>query len=211
MANKLQKTLLKMKFEQIYRKVIANLESNLPPWLYYHSPEHTKYVLERATFLAGKEGVIGRQLFLIKVAALYHDLGFIKGRDDHERKSCEIAAKELPEYGISPEENQQICNMIMATRIPQNPQTLSEKILADADLEYLGTEHFPEVSEYLYQELLHEKPHLSRQEWNEIQIKFLQQHSFHTSYCKTYCAAIKEKHLQALIKKVKKGPCSKSP
>lgn len=199
-----------MKFDQIYRKVIANLENNLPPWLYYHSPEHTQYVLERSIFLAGQEGVTGRELFLIKVAALYHDLGFIKGREDHENESCEIAAKELPEFGISTEENDKICNMIMATRIPQTPKTLSEKILADADLEYLGTEHFPEVSEYLYKELLHDQPNLSRKEWNEIQIKFLQNHSFHTRYCKVHCETIKAVHLNNLIKKVKSGSCRKS-
>lgn len=189
-------------FEQIYRKVISNLENNLPPWLYYHSPEHTKYVLEKAEFLAGQEGISGRDLFLIKVAALYHDLGFIKGREEHELKSCEIAAEELSEYDVSPAENEKICNMIMATKIPQKPRNLLEKILADADLEYLGTESFPEVSEDLYRELLHDTPNLSRQEWNEIQIKFLKEHSYHTNYCKVHCEAVKAEHLRDLMTKV---------
>ncbi len=190
-------------FEQIYRKVISNLENNLPPWLYYHSPEHTKYVLEKAEFLAEQEGVSGRDLFLLKVAALYHDLGFIKGREEHELKSCEIAEKELSEYDVSPEENNKICSMIMATKIPQQPKTLLERILADADLEYLGTDSFPEISEDLYRELLHDKPNLSRQEWNEIQIKFLKEHSYHTNYCKIHCEAVKAEHLQDLMTKVK--------
>lgn len=190
-------------FEQIYRKVISNLENNLPPWLYYHSPEHTKYVLEKAEFLAEQEGVSGRDLFLLKVAALYHDLGFIKDREEHELKSCEIAEKELSEYDVSPEENNKICSMIMATKIPQQPKTLLERILADADLEYLGTESFPEISEDLYRELLHDKPNLSRQEWNEIQIKFLKEHSYHTNYCQIHCEAVKAEHLQDLMSKVK--------
>lgn len=189
-------------FEQIYRKVISNLENNLPPWLYYHSPEHTKYVLEKAEFLAEQEGVSGRDLFLIKVAALYHDLGFIKGREDHEVKSCDIAAKELSDFGISPEENEKICKMIMATKIPQKPQNLLERILADADLEYMGTDKFHEISEDLYRELLHDKPNLSRQEWNQIQIKFLKEHSYHTNYCKEYCEAVKAAHLRDLLARV---------
>lgn len=185
-------------FTQIYRKVMSNLENNLPPWLYYHSPDHTKYVLEKAIFLAEQEEVSGRELFLIKVAALYHDLGFVKGREEHERKSCEMAAAELPEFDITPEEIQRICGMIMATKIPQQPKNLSEKILADADLEYLGTDSFYEVSERLFMELRHDRPQLSRQEWNEIQVKFLSIHSYHTSYCKKYCEDIKAMHLADL-------------
>ena len=189
---------MKIMFAQIYRKVMSNLENNLPPWLYYHSPDHTKYVLEKSIFLAEQEEVSGRELFLIKVAALYHDLGFIKGREDHERKSCEMAAEELPQYEISPEEIQKICGMIMATQIPQQPKNLSEKILADADLEYLGTDYFYEISERLYKELKHFTPKLTRQEWIEIQVKFLSNHSYHTSYCQKYCEEIKAANLAEL-------------
>lgn len=177
---------------------MSNLENNLPPWLYYHSPDHTRYVLDKAEFLAEQEGVTGRELFLIKVAALYHDLGFVKGREDHEQKSCEMAATELPEFNVSAEEIEKICNMIMATQIPQKPTNISEKILADADLEYLGTDSFTEISENLYRELLHNQPQLSRQEWNEIQINFLTNHSYHTDYCRTHCEAVKTKHLENL-------------
>ncbi|MCC8361199.1 HD domain-containing protein [Salinimicrobium sediminilitoris] len=185
-------------FEKIYKKVMSNLESNLPSWLYYHSPAHTKYVLEKSIFLAQQEGVTGRELFLIMVAALYHDLGFVKGRDNHEKRSCEMASEELPELGITSEEVQKICNMILATQIPQKPKTLSEKILADADLEYLGTNSFYEISEKLYQELLHDKPELNRQQWNEIQVNFLSGHTYHTRYCKVHCEPIKAAHLAEL-------------
>lgn len=191
-------TLLKIMFTQIYRKVMSSLENNLPPWLYYHSPDHTRYVLEKSIFLAEQEGVTGRELFLIKVAALYHDIGFIEGREDHEQKSCRIASKELPEFDITPEELDKICSMIMATKIPQRPKTLSEKILADADLEYMGTDSFHKVSEKLFRELKHNQPQLSRQEWNEIQVKFLTNHSYHTNYCKIHCEAIKASHLADL-------------
>lgn len=188
-------------FTRIYKEVMSNLENNLPSWLYYHSPDHTRYVLERAIFLAEQEGVNGRDLFLIKVAALYHDLGFVRDKEDHENIGCEMAAKELPEYGLTPEEIKKVCRMITATKIPQQPVTTSEKILADADLEYLGTDNYYEISELLYRELLHDQPQLSRQEWNQIQINFLANHSYHTNYCKTHCKPVKAKHLKNLKKK----------
>lgn len=185
-------------FTEIYKKVMSNLENNLPSWLHYHSPEHTQYVLEKSIFLAQQEGISGRELFLIKVAALYHDLGFIKGREDHEIKSCKIAAEELPEFGVTSEEIRKICGMITATKIPQKPKNKLEKILADADLEYLGTDQFYETSEKLYRELLHSKPNLTRQEWNEIQINFLTHHTYHTPYCRKFCEAKKAEHLSEL-------------
>lgn len=187
-------------FKRIYKEVMSNLERNLPSWLYYHSPAHTRYVLDKAEFLAEQEGIRGRDLFLIKVAALYHDLGFLKDRKDHEITSCEMASKELPAYGLSSEEIKKICHMIMATRIPQDPKTISEKILADADLEYMGTDKFMEISEYLYQELHHSQPDLSRDQWNEIQVDFLSNHSYHTKYCKVHREPIKAGNLAELQK-----------
>lgn len=189
-------------FKRIYKEVMSNLESNLPSWLHYHSPDHTRYVLSKAEFLAEQEGVQGRDLCLIQIAALYHDLGFIKGRKEHERKSCEMAATELPKYEISPEEIQKICGMIMATKIPQEPKNLLEKILADADLEYLGTDGFFETSEKLYRELLHNQPGLSRKKWNEIQVYFLSNHSYHTTYCRIHCEGKKAEHLAELQRKL---------
>lgn len=189
-------------FKRIYKEVMSKLENDLPPYLHYHSPAHTRYVLDKAEFLAEKEGITGRDLFLLKVAALYHDLGFIIDRKDHERTGCEMASKELPHYGLTPEEIHKVCNMIAATRIPQNPETTSEKILADADLEYMGTDKYYEISEDLYKEMLYFQPDLSRDQWNEIQVDFLSNHSYHTQYCKTHCEAKKAEHLAKLRKEL---------
>ena len=49
-----------------------------------------------------------------------------------------MAKEELPKFGLSEKDIELICGMIMATKIPQNPKTKLEKIIADADLEYLG-------------------------------------------------------------------------
>lgn len=185
-------------FKKIYNEVMSNLESNLPSWLHYHSPAHTRYVLERAEALAEKEGISGRDLFLIKVAALYHDLGFVQERENHEQIACNMAAKELPQFGLTQEEITKVCKMIKATQIPQKPTSTLEKILADADLEYLGTDDYYETSENLYREILHYQPNLSRAEWNKIQIDFLSQHSYHTDFCRQHREPKKTQHLNRL-------------
>ena len=72
------------------------------------------------------------------------------------------------------------------------------KILADADLEYLGTRHFDVVSEFLYKEIKHFRPDLTREEWNQIQIYFMENHRYHTYFCKKYKAFRKQKHIVEL-------------
>ena len=141
-------------------------------------------------------------LYLLKIAALYHDTGFIISKDEHEAISCEIATKELKELGLDSEEIEQVCEMIMATRIPQNPTSDLAKILADADLEYLGTDKFLKFSQKLYKELLHYTPDLSLDQWNEIQVKFISKHHYHTNYCKQNREPKKQKNLNLIMKQL---------
>ena len=142
-----------MEFEVIYLDVISHLSAELPPYLTYHSVVHTKYVVKKAIYIAEKENLPQDQLYLLKIAALYHDIGFMFGPKNHEEKGCEIVWDELPRRGLSDEQIMQICEMIRATKIPQKPTSHAAEILADADLEYLSTSLFGEVSEYLFQEL----------------------------------------------------------
>lgn len=185
-------------FKAIYKHVIQVLENQLPDYLTYHSVEHTRYVLDRVIYIASKEGVSKNDLFLLKVASLYHDMGFTKNHIDHEAIGCKIARNELPGFGLSDKEINLICGMIMATEIPQQPKTHLEEILADADLEYLGTRHFNVVSEYLYNEIKHFRPDLTRKEWNQIQVFFMENHQYHTKFCKRYKAFRKQKHIAEL-------------
>ncbi len=194
---------MKAKFDTIYRDVVKQLNEQLPAHLTYHDTAHTLYVLEKAIDIAKKEKVKENELELVKVAALYHDIGFVKSQKDHEKVGCAIAQQQLNEYGFNEAEIETICGMIRATKIPQQPKNHLEAILADADLEYLGTKHFDTVSEYLYLELKHYNPELTRSEWNAIQVDFMENHEYHTKFCKHYKTFRKEKHLIELKKIMK--------
>ncbi|MBZ9730639.1 HD domain-containing protein [Salegentibacter sp. JZCK2] len=183
------------RLSSIYNKVIIALEEGLPHWLTYHNAEHTKYVLKQAEIISKHEGITGRDLDLVRIAALYHDTGFLKDRKNHETLSCNFASQDLRE-SLTEEETDKICGMIIATKIPQNPVNITQKIIADADLEYLGTENFFRFSRNLYQELLHYNPSLTLKEWDEIQIDFLTKHSYHTNYCKQTKEPIKKRNLE---------------
>lgn len=190
-----------MKYGEAKRFILRKLKNDLPKHLSYHSVEHVKDVLDAVKTIGESEGVKGEEMKLLMTAALFHDTGFLKGPKDHETVSCTIARKHLPEFGYSKEQIEKICGMIMATRIPQTPHNHLEQILADADLDYLGRDDFWKIGNKLFDELsvygiIHDE-----NEWNKLQVKFLEAHNYftqtaiHTRKAKkdTYLAEIKSK------------------
>lgn len=186
------------RFGLLFENLMDRFKKDLPVYLTYHNAAHTRYVLDKATLIAKEEKVEGNQLNLVQIAALYHDSGFLKGLVDHENVGCEIIKAELPAYDFSELEIQQICGMIIATKIPQRPQNLFEKIVADADLEYLGTDLFDLGSQRLLDELRHFNSELTRMEWLKIQIWFLESHQYHTDFCQRFRQPKKLEHLAKL-------------
>lgn len=189
-------------WDDLYTDVMGCLKEKLSPKLTYHHWKHTEHVVEMAEFIGHKEHCTEEEIILIKTAALFHDAGFVNTITDcHEEESIRFAKKKLPDFGYAKSEIEQIIGMINATKIPQIPLNKLECILADADLEYLGTDNFIYIGNKLFQELKHENPNLSIAEWNEIQIKFLQSHVYHTHYCLHHRAEKKEQNLQALLQR----------
>ncbi len=133
--------------------IFHKLEKELPAYLGYHNAHHTKRVTEYALQLASAEKISPYETDILATAAWFHDSGFIEIYDGHEEVSCSIARKHLPEFDYTQEEIEEVCKLIMATKMPQNPSTKLEEILCDADLYYLGTEHYFPIADTLYHEL----------------------------------------------------------
>lgn len=186
-------------FENLQKNVLTKLKTGLPDYLHYHCLDHTKRVLEKAEHIAKAENVSADDLLLIKIAALYHDYGFLSTYKNHETEGCEAVQQELKEQ-LNHDEMNLVCGMIRATEIPQNPKNKLEQILADADLEYLGTDDFEEIAHQLYLELKSKNPDLSIEEWNKIQVNFIENHHFFTEYAKTHLSTKKQENLIALKK-----------
>lgn len=187
-----------IEFQQLYVRVMEDLKQNLPAYLTYHSPQHTMHVLNKTILIAREEIVSDDELFLLKIAALYHDTGYKFANENHEAESCRVAEKELTELGFGKVEIDQIAGMIMATKIPQRPQTKLERILADADLEYLGTDEYEVISNNLYTEIKHFRPGLTLPEWYDFQISFIEQHRYHTNFCIKFRENFKFENLEKL-------------
>lgn len=180
--------------------ILEKLSSELDTKLSYHGIHHTLDVLKAAEELCLLEQIGLEESLLVLSAAAFHDAGFLTGRMDHERHSCDLAQKHLPRFSYTLPQIEQICGMIMATKIPQNPGNRLEKILCDADLDYLGREDFFAIAETLYRELKFFKQIGDRNEWNVIQIQFIENQSYFTETNRLRRARQKQKNLELLKK-----------
>lgn len=187
-----------MQYEQAKEFILKKLEHELPQHLSYHSVAHVNDVCSAADDIAKKEDVTGEDHTLLMTAALFHDSGFLFGAAEHEKKSCEIAKQYLPNLGYTPEQIEKICGMIMATRIPQTPHNHLEEILADADLDYLGRDDFFSIGNRLFEELAMFGIVSNEEDWNRLQVRFLEQHHYFTKTAIQTRQAGKDAHLKAI-------------
>jgi predicted metal-dependent HD superfamily phosphohydrolase len=130
----------------------------------------------------------------LQLAAWFHDLGYSKGCNNHEKVGAKMARKFLSEKGYFEDKIKSVIGCIMATQMPQNPQNNLEKILCDADLMHLASEDYFSKAALLHKEIEYTKRcKISEKEWMQMNEDFLNQHCFFTEYAKNkYESRVKE-------------------
>ncbi len=186
-------------FTDLQEIILDRLERELPSYLYYHNFKHTIDVINQAELIGYGEGVDDESILLLKTAALFHDAGHIIGYDEHEYNGTQLTKDYLPKYRYTPEQIDKICELIMATKLPPDPQNLLESIMCDSDLDYLGRSDFIPVSNTLFKELKEQNKIGSLNDWNKIQVMFLSKHHFFTKTGKN----LREVNKQMQIERIK--------
>jgi len=189
-------------FEQLTKFISDKLRNELPAHLTYHHIDHTLDVMQAAALLAAAEHVTEPDKNLLAAAALLHDTGFLTGRGNHEESSCRIARFYLPAYGYAAAEIESICDLIMATRLPQSPKSKLAEILCDADLDYLGRDDFFEGSDRLFNELKNEGLVRDEDQWNRQQADFMGGHSYFTKTAINLRQSQKERYIEQIKLKI---------
>ncbi|MGB5357412.1 MAG: HD domain-containing protein [Eudoraea sp.] len=192
----------KDEYPKVCFEILSELEKNLSSELTYHSIEHTVDVANVCDDYIEYYNIPKEDADLIRIAAVGHDMGYLDSPNNHEEKSI-LKINSFLEPLISKEKIEIINGLIRATKIPQQPKTFYEEILADSDLDYLGRTDYPIVSRELYQEFLHFQLVSNEKEWLKRQIKFLKNHRYHTSWAKLNREEHKAKNLKELEMKLK--------
>ncbi len=160
--------------------IVARLKKELPDNLHYHDLRHTTDVCAAVERLALMEGIEGDDIFLLKTAALYHDAGFVHQYANNEDIGAALAQEVLPHFGYTQEQIETIGRLIQATKVPQKPKNHLEQIICDADLDYLGGDEFHVTADKLKRELFERHIIKSDKQWDELQISFLEAHTYFT-------------------------------
>jgi len=187
-----------IRFGDLEEHIMNKLDSELLDELHYHNKKHTQDVLTQIEIIGRSENVSEEDLLLLKTAALMHDIGFIFEYNNHEDNSIAFAKEILPKYNYIGYQIQQIIELIDVTRAGKRPRNFMEKIMKDADLDYLGRADFVPVSECLYRELNIHSREMNLEEWNKMQFEFISNHTYYTNTARNLRQVNKERQLQKL-------------
>ena len=169
--------------------------------MFYHGVHHTLDVLNVCNQYLKRDHKISKyDAKLLRLGVLFHDIGFTVSNINHEERSAEIAEELMIKNEFTRNDINTVKGLIMATRIPQSPKNELEKIICDADLDYLGRDDFYKISNELYKELKAYSLIHNKKEWNIAQVKFLEAHNYHTAFAKKYRQPNKDKRIAELKK-----------
>ncbi len=170
--------------------------------IFYHNINHVKEVVKAAEEIGKAVGLTDEELEVVMIAAWFHDIGFYKGQEGHEKKSVKIAEEFLLKNDYSREKTDQVRSCILATKVPQNPGNKLDKVLCDADLYHLGSSRFIEKSRELWDESKAKDTGLEFYEWLKSSRDFLKTHHYHTSYARKILGPKKAENLRQLEEKI---------
>ena len=178
------------------------LSKNFTDKICYHNIDHTLEVVEAAEKIGNKCKLSVDEMEVVILAAWFHDTGYYKGNVNHELESSNIASQFLKEVNAGQGLINHVDCCIKATKIPQNPKTITEKVICDADLYHLSTPKFFTKSELLRKELVAHHCHISPKSWMAKSCMFVSQHNYFTEFAKKILKPKKQANLRKLEMKI---------
>jgi predicted metal-dependent HD superfamily phosphohydrolase len=192
--------------KNIYKQVedhVTNLfEANKKPKLIFHSLEHTREIVKRTEEIAAHYKLSEKEMMAVYVAAWFHDTGHLFTTPEiHEEKSVELMRSFMEGSHQDPELIETIKGCILATKRSNEPTTLLQQIVCDADTYHLGTKEFKKTNKQVRKEMTMDNG-MSKTEWDIKTLEFLEKHQYYTSYCIELLNKGKQENIERLKNKI---------
>lgn len=185
--------------DQVSVYVSASLKERLSPRLLFHNSNHTYEVVAAAGEIGANSNLTELQLAIVTIAAWFHDCGYTVKYKDHEDESKRIANDFLKGQSYPDDFIRSVLACIEATRYPQQPRSIEEMVICDADLYHFTKPDYPHYEEALrleWNDCLY--LNYSRQEWEEVNCSVLLEHTYFTEYGKNVLQKFKDVNLERL-------------
>ncbi|MBL0741095.1 HD domain-containing protein [Chryseolinea lacunae] len=198
----------KLKWVKSARRHVRNLfREHKPEGAVYHDFRHTKEVVKSARRLAKGQPLSKPQRIALLLSAWFHDVGYVQGSVGHEARSAQAAEVFLNDKEADPDFIHEVRGAILATRLPQEPETLVEQILCDADLFHLGTRKFARRNVLLRKEIQSTTGlKVNKAEWLADSLALLREHRYFTPYGRKKLQKGQRRNLKKLEAKQKEVP-----
>ena len=168
----------------------------------YHTLSHTETIVELARQISIDYEQSNNDLLPAVIAAWFVDTGYYEDYREHEESSARIAEDFLRKVGAEDEKIKEVKNCLLATKMPQKPASISQRIVCDAMLFHLAADDFGDHNKLMRKELsLLQGIPVDKKTWRKNTIQFMEGHTYFTDFAKRHLAKRKKENLQKLKKK----------
>ena len=179
--------------------------------LVYHNIGHTREVVDRVNEIAAHYQVSEMDTIALNLAAWFHDCGHVYTTPSgHEEKSVEIARQWLDSKPAFASMANEVADLIMSTRPAVQPDNLRQQIIKDADTYHFGTGQFKKSDKKLKKEMKLRNFLTLHEQWDKNTLRVLEEHRFHTDYCRGTLEEGKDKNIKRVVKKIARKSNKKS-
>ena len=183
--------------------VSSLLTNELSEKCLFHTINHTLDVLKNAEIIGEYCNLDHNGLQILRISALFHDVGYVDAYDDHEVHSARRARTFLESEKVDEDSIQQVEAAILATRMPQNPKDPISEMMCDADLMNLTVDDYFEQVDLMRREWAKVgKAKMNSHEFHMNSLSFFRSHCYYSAYGKKVLQPKKERIEQKIKRKV---------
>ena len=183
----------------VKEKVVSDFQELWTSNLSYHDLQHTLSVAKYAQNLGKEEGLNQKDLEVLEIATLFHDIGYLTSYFNHEDRSQIIAEEFLKEQNYPGEDIERVKKLINITKADQEPKNVLEEIMKDADLYNLASPEYDKYANKLRDEWqFYLNSDKTDKVWFKENQKFLKKHDYYTDSAKGLFEDQKDKNIQKL-------------
>ncbi len=169
-----------LRLGDLEEKVFGEILKDLPEILHFHNLEYARKVYDQAMLLCRAEEVYEEERLVVLTAALMLLTGLTQSFHTFENRSAVISREILPDFKYTEAQIDQVCNLILSTKLPLAPNNRLEQVMIDAKMEYIGNPDYTTQIKLLFQEMKDAGSKINGQQFKKQQLELLFEFEYFT-------------------------------